>query len=252
MKKDNPLYEPIGSDQDKYVPGVTISCVAFCFESGSLKLLLCKHQEHAEWVLPGGPISQHEDADQAARRILKNKIGVKRPFMNQFHFFGDKDLTDLTAVAGMQDMGKPAFPRLINLAYYSLVRNEEIKEPRSDGGELRWFRLGDCSCIHVDHKKIIDTCILAIRRQVGFLPIGYGLLPEKFTMPELRIIYETILERSIDRRNFQRKILSVGYVKPLHETRKIGGHKSPNLYTFDKKKCEEAVRLGIQLMSNNL
>jgi hypothetical protein len=249
MKKDNPLYGPLGSDQDKYVPGVTISCVAFCFESGSLKLLLCKHKEDAEWVLPGGPITQDEDADQAARRILKSKIGVKRPFMNQFHFFGDKNRTD---GAGMQGMSEPAFPRLINLAYYSLARNEEIKDLRSNEDELRWFRIGDCSCIRADHKVIIDTCILAIRRQVGFLPIGYGLLPEKFAMPELRVIYETILERSIDRRNFQRKILSVGYVKPLHETRKTGGHKSPNLYTFDKKKCEEAVKLGIQMMSNNL
>lgn len=249
MGKDNPLCEPLGSDQDKYVPGVTISCVAFCFESGSLKLLLCKPKGETEWVLPGGLIAQDEDADQAARRILKDKIGVKRPFMNQFHFFGDKDRTD---VAGIQEGNESTYPRLINLAYYSLVKNEEIKQVGSNEDEITWFRLGDCSCIHVDHKEIIDTCIFSIRRQVGFLPIGYGLLPEKFTMPELRVIYETILERSIDRRNFQRKILSVGYVKPLHETRKIGGHKSPNLYKFDKKKCEEAVRLGIQLMSNNL
>ncbi|GAB6009198.1 NUDIX hydrolase [Dysgonomonas reticulitermitis] len=249
MEKYNPLYEPSGSDQDKYVPGVTISCVAFCFEAGSLKLLLCKPKEEAEWILPGGLIAHDEDADQAAHRILKDKIGVKRPFMNQFHFFGDKDRTD---VVGMQGVSESAFPRLINLAYYSLVRNEEIKELRSNKDELRWFRIGDCFCINPDHKEIIDTCIFTIRRLVGFLPIGYGLLPEKFTMPELRVIYETILERSIDRRNFQRKILSAGYVKPLHETRKIGGHKSPNLYTFDKKKYEKAAKLGIQLMSNNL
>ncbi|MFV0537427.1 MAG: NUDIX hydrolase [Dysgonomonas sp.] len=249
MGKDKPICEPSGSDQDKYVPGVTISCVAFSFESGSLKLLLCRPKGETEWILPGGPIAQDEDADQAARRILKNKIGVKRPFMNQFHFFGEKDRTD---VAGIQEGDEPSYPRLINLAYYSLVKNEEIKQVGSNEDEIRWFHIGERSCIHVDHQEIIDTCIFTIRRQVGFLPIGYGLLPEKFTMPELRVIYETILERSIDRRNFQRKILSIGYVKPLYETRKIGGHKSPNLYKFDKRKCEEAVRLGIQLMSNNL
>lgn len=91
-----------------------------------------------------------------------------------------------------------------------------------------------------------------IRQQIGFLPLGYGLLPEKFTMPELRTIYETILERELDRRNFQRKMLSIGYIKPLNETRKIGAHKSPNLYTFEKDKYDEAARLGLQIMSNNL
>lgn len=249
MGNDNPLCGPLGSDQDKFVPGVTITCVAFCFESGSLKLLLCKSKSLNKWVLPGGWIAQDEDADDAVRRILKEKIGVKRPYLKQFHFFDNKERTDINGSEGTDYF---ISARSINLAYYSFVKADEIKLPRTSVDDLRWLRVCDCSSVHDDHREIIGTCIIAIRRQIGFLPIGYGLLSEKFTMPELRTIYETILERSIDRRNFQRKILSIGCVKPLDEKRRIGGHKSPNLYRFDKKKYEEAERLGIQFMTSNL
>lgn len=250
MEKDNILIdEYLCSDQNKYIPGVSISCVAFCFESGSLKLLLCKSNEGDKWILPGGSVAHDEDTDEAVRRILKSTIGVKYPYTNQFYFFGNKERTD---IRGIENTNGSTSSRFINLAYYSFIKTEEIKPLKSNTDYLKWFRIGDCSDVHPDHIEIINTCILAIRKQIGFLPIGYGLLSEKFTMPELRTIYETILDRSIDRRNFQRKILSIGYVKPLYETRKIGGHKSPNLYKFDKKKYEEAAKSGIQLMSNSL
>lgn len=247
MGKNNSLYELLGSDRGKYVPGVTISCVVFCFESGSLKLLLCKPKSLEEWILPGGPIAQDEGADEAVRRTLKEKIGVKRSYLKQFHFFCNRDHTE---VAG--DCTSAA--RSINLAYYSFVKADEIKFSRTDAEDLKWFAFPVCesSSIHKDHQKIIDTCISSIRRQIGFLPIGYKLLSEKFTMPELRTIYETILNRSIDRRNFQRKMLSIGCVKPLEEKRSIGGHKSPNLYRFEKKVYDEAEKQGLQLMTNNL
>ncbi len=251
MGKNNPLYGSLGSDQDKYIPGVIISCVVFCFESGRLKLLLCNSKWLGKWVLPGGLISYNEGADDAVRRILKEKIGVKQPYLKQFHFFCNKGRIDID---GSENTDYSTTPRSINLAYYSFVRADELKLPETDADGLRWFPICDCSFAHEDHQEIIYTCISSIRKQIGFLPIGYKLLSEKFTMPVLRTIYESILDRNIDRRNFQRKILSIGCVKPLDEKRSIGGrgHKSPNLYRFEKKIYEEAEEQGLQLMTNNL
>lgn len=246
MEKENlPLDEQFG--HNKYIPGVSVSCVAFCFSSGVLKLLLGKYKTGDKWILPAGFIAQDEDVDEAILRILKEKTGVKDPYLKQFSFFGNKERVDAINASKQANMG-----RFINLAYYSFIKEDEVKLPKLNEEELRWFDIKEIPNTYADHKEIIDICMQTIRQQIGFLPLGYGLLPEKFTMPELRTIYETILERELDRRNFQRKMLSIGYIKPLNETRKIGAHKSPNLYTFEKDKYDEAARLGLQIMSNNL
>ena len=126
MEKDKILLDGLSSStQDEYVPGVTVSCVTFCFYLGSLKLLLCKPEGQDNWVLPGGSIIVNEDADDAMRRVLKSTIGVKSPYLKQLCFFANKKRTSINEAD--EDT---VSTRLINLAYYSFVKNEDVKQPR--------------------------------------------------------------------------------------------------------------------------
>ena len=143
--------------------------------------------------------------------------------------------------------------RFLTIAYYALVKFEEYNvQSNALDEEVEWFDLKQVPRLYGDHNKIINKAIETIRTQIGYIPIGFELLPRKFTMPELRIIYETIIGKELDRRNFQRKILSIGYINRLNETRKNGAHKAPQLYSFDKEKYEIANEYGLQIMSWNL
>jgi hypothetical protein len=113
--------------------------------------------------------------------------------------------------------------------------------------EVAWFDLNHIPSLYTDHNHIIDKAITTIRSQLNSIPVGYELLPEKFTLTQLRIIYETLLDTKLDRRNFQRKILSTGLVYKLNEVYKKWGQKSSTLYSFDKNKYQDAIKNGISI-----
>ncbi|NDV95404.1 NUDIX hydrolase [Dysgonomonas sp. 521] len=250
MKKEKSPIETIERDRDIFIPNVSVECAIFGFHSGCLKVLLCKLKAGNKWMLPGGFIAKNETPDDAASRILESKTKLKDVYLKQFYFFGKKEQDGPN---DKEDSNKSYVNSNISLAYYALVKYEDVKVYANDEyEEAAWFDIGNIPEVYADHKVIFDTAISTIRKQIGFVPIGYELLPEKFTMPELRSIYESILDRELDRRNFQRKMLSIGFITSLNETRKVGAHKSPNLYSFDKEKYKEAEQLGIQIMSNNL
>lgn len=249
MKKEKSPIETIERDRDIFIPNISVECAILGFHSGYLKVLLCKLKASNKWMLPGGFIAKDETPDDTANRILCSKTGLKDIYLRQFYFFGKKGQSSSYRENG----NKSYISSNISLAYYALVKYSEVKVFANDEyEEAVWFNIGDIPEMYTDHKFIFDTAISTLRKQIGFIPIGYELLPEKFTMPELRGIYESILERELDRRNFQRKMLSIGFITALNETRKVGAHKSPNLYSFDKEKYKEAENMGIQIMSNNL
>lgn len=246
MKKEKSTAEPQRKEKDIFNLNISVDCTIFGFHSGSLKVLLCKPSVGEKWMLPGGLITRDEIPDETARRILKAKTGLSDTYLKQFSFFGRKDKKQ-------EENENPEILSEISLAYFALIKSGDAQLVEDNDTEhVEWFEINNISDLHPEHKIIFETALSTLRKQIGFIPIGYELLPEKFTMPELRSIYEAILGRELDRRNFQRKMLSIGFIKALNETRKVGAHKSPNLYSFDKKKYEEAERLGIQLMSNNL
>lgn len=260
MEKESISHCTTSNDPNGYLSGLSVNCVVFCFNSGVLKILLSRLGDSSKWNLIGGAIGKEESSDQSVQRIIKERIGVEKPYLRQYYFFSDRDRLDEHFVdviiksspsleRALNDSG-----RLISLGYYSFLKEEDanLNTANVDNEELVWFNVHELPEMQGDHGKIIKVCLATLKNQVGFLPIGYELLPEKFTLPELRVIYETILGRQLDRRNFQRKILSIGYVLPLNERRKIGAHKSPNLYTFVKEKYDEAAEKGIQIMTNNL
>jgi len=258
MEKEKSPYDTLSEGQDIFVPSVSVDCIILGFHAGCLKILLCKFKVSDKWMLPGGFVGKDEDPDESVSRVLKRRTGLTNLYVKQFYFFGRKGRIEIEENKEMLkrlnvdfDKGQWYLNRFISLGYYSLVKYDEVKVEVQEHEDVEWFDVTELPALYADHREIVDTAVHTIRRQIGFVPIGYELLPEKFTMPELRSIYEAILGRKLDRRNFQRKMLSIGYIQVLNEIRHIGAHKAPNLYSFIKDKYEEAERHGMQIMSNN-
>lgn len=259
MKEGKSHISPLHKTTNIFIPNILVDCIILSFHLGSIKVLLCKLDATDKWMLPGGFVGKDEDPDESAYRVLDEKTGLKQNvYLKQFYFFGKKGrIGDAENDAMMKRLNmnldeQPYSNRFISLGYYSLVKYSDANISARGHEDISWFNIDNIPELYADHKEIIYTAITTIRKQIGFIPMGYELLPEKFTMPELRNIYEAILGRELDRRNFQRKMLTIGYIQPLNEKRKIGAHKSPNLYTFMKDKYREAEEHGIQIMSNNL
>lgn len=258
MRNELPV-ESLILRQEECIPNILVNCVIIGFDNGCLKVLLSRLKDDTRWLVPGCFVEQVEDLDDAAIRLLESKTGQGNVYLKQYCFFGkkeqsiaDKDKEILRLFNQSQQEADYTHSRLVHLGYYSLIKFEDVNISAHEFEEVKWFDISDIPLLYPHQDEILQTAIITIRKQVGFIPIGYELLPVEFTMPELRGIYEAILGRELDRRNFQRKMLSIGFIKPMNETRKVGAHKSPNLYSFVKDKYDEAEKYGIQIMSNNL
>ncbi len=243
-------------DPELYVHGVSIDCVVFGFHENQLKVLLLKTKGVDLWQLPGGFMFKEEDADEAAHRMLQERTQLSNIFLRQFYFFGNANRNDDSfskALLDNQLLDKKAFTwmaqRFSTVGYYALVEYSKVKaEPDDFADQCQWFNPQELPKLVLDHKEIIQKALSTVRLELKFLPVGINLLPHKFTMPELQALYETILGQKLDRRNFQRKMLSYGILKKLNERRKGGAHKAPYLYIFDKKGYQEALEKGLKSM----
>lgn len=239
-----------------FLDSVSVDCVVLAFHQGNLKVLLNKFKISDKWMLPGGFVHIDEDIDDAANRILKARVGLDNLYLKQFHLFGNCDRTRKDESLKMLDSwgiipedGHWFLKRFVSMGYYALVEYNKVQINHDNEVEdVAWFDLDKLPPLYADHNLIVEKAIKTMRIQIGIIPIGYELLPEKFTMPELRLIYEAILGYELDRRNFQRKMLSVGLINRLNEKRKNGAHKAPYLYSFNKEIYEEAKQKGVHIM----
>lgn len=259
MSEKKSPFDVLNLQQNEYIPNIATSCVILGFHGSTLKTLLVKLKGDNKWVVPSSFIRKDEDPDETAHRVLKEKTRLDNAYLKQFRFFGKRDRIKFGAskeVLKLLNINPSEtewdLNRFISLCYYSLIKSEEAILTPHEYEIVEWFDVNEMPHLYSDHEEILQEALSTIRKEIGFIPIGYELLPEKFTMPELRCIYEAVLGRELDRRNFQRKMLSIGYIKPLNETRRMGAHKSPNLYSFIKEKYEDVKRYGVQIMSNNL
>jgi hypothetical protein len=138
------------------------------------------------------------------------------------------------------------FERFITIGYSALVDFSKV-QPQADvfSSACEWFNIHEIPELLLDHRSILDKALENLQLQLNYQPVGYNLLPEKFTMPELQKLYETILDRKLDRRNFQRKIVATGILNRLNETKKGVAHKAPYYYTFDIDKYQNALKGGM-------
>jgi 8-oxo-dGTP diphosphatase len=225
-----------------FVPHLSVDCVIFGFHENHLKVLLLKWK-HGPWCLPGGFVKHSESLDQSAVRVLKERTGLNDIYLKQFHAFGEPK----------RERGKKRSPhwigkRFISIGYYSLVAFSKVHpKPDAFSTECRWWDVNQIPALIYDHEDIVHKALEVLRLDLNDHPVGYNLLPEKFTMPELQKLYETILGETIDRRNFQKRMLSLGILVRLKERKKGGAHKAPYLYRFDKRAYDKVMKQGIGL-----
>ncbi|HKB45037.1 MAG TPA: NUDIX domain-containing protein [Chitinophagaceae bacterium] len=244
----------ISGDGEAYLPSLSLDCVIFGFHENQLKVLLLKIKNAREWALPGGFILKNEDVDEAAKRVLKERTGLTEIFLQQFNVFGKPKRSDanfhrkLLKKDGIKIKDDHwLLRRFVTVGYYALVEYSYVT-PRPDtfSDECTWQDIDDLPHLMMDHRQILDKALETLRSHLNYHPVGYNFLPEKFTMPQLQKLYETILDKKLDRRNFQRKILSYGILKRLKEVKQGVAHKAPYLYSFNLQKYHKALKEGLQ------
>lgn len=205
-------------------PAVTVDCVVFGVDDEGLKLLLIQRDAppfEGSWALPGGFVGMDESLDEAALRELQEETGVGRVFLEQLYTFGAVD--------------RDPRGRVISVAYYALVRLSDHRiHAATDARDAAWFPVWDPPELAFDHDAILQVAVARLRAKVRYQPIGFELLPRKFTLSQLQHLYEIILERDLDRRNFRKKILGMDILEPLDEVEQDVAHRAARLYRFDK------------------
>lgn len=231
------------------MPGLSLDCVVFGFHENQLKVLLLRWKGTDEWSLPGGFIRKTESIDDAAHRVLRERTGLDEVFLRQFHVFGEAERYDAERNwrrMGLQLTRDTTWPdRTITVGYYALVEYSQVT-PTPDvlTEECAWWDLREVPDLLFDHNRIVDFALQTLRTQLGWQPVGYTLLPEKFTMPELQRLYETLLGQKLDPRNFYKKIAALGILERLDERRTGGAYKSPYLYRFREEPYRQALEVG--------
>jgi ADP-ribose pyrophosphatase YjhB (NUDIX family) len=242
---------------DRYLHHIQVDNVIFGYHDKELKVLLQQTIATSKWTVTGGYVGRDESIEEAAARISLSRTGLKNLFLQQFRCFGNPDratdaeknpenLRKLSGIEVPKDLW--IFDRFVSVGFYTLTEfsTVEIKKWSLDVA-CQWWPVSDLPPLMFDHKLVISEALRTLRMHIAFYPIGYELLPEKFTLPEIHALYQTILGRSLDERNFQRKLLASGIVLKLKETRPIGPHRAPYLYKFDQEKYNEGLQSGIVL-----
>ncbi len=216
---------------------VTTDCVIFGFDSteGKIKVLLIERGIEPYkgcWALPGGFIHMDESADQGALRELCEETNLEISYMEQFHTFSDP--------------GRDPRERVITIAYYALTHISEVKGG-DDANKAQWFDINDMPDLAFDHKQILRMAQQRLRERIHFEPIGFDLLPSKFSMKQLQTLYEAILGVTFDRRNFAKKMLHFGMLTQLDETGRLSSTRGSYLYSFNKDNYNQLKTKGFRL-----
>lgn len=246
MNYSEELQKLIQEYETNCMPSVAVDLVIFGFHQRQLKVLLLRFKGSQEWLLPSGRIRKQEDIDDAAYRSLQERTGLEELFLQQFHVFGKVN----RLVSAQETLVRLGFSSLageghrdISVGYYALVDYTQVN-PTSDfvSDECRWWSIDQMPHLLFDHNAIIGMALKTLRLQLSYQPVGYNLLPETFTMNELRSLYETILGRSLDRGNFYKQMMSYGILEQLEKRPTIPSSKAPYLYRFHKEQYEQLLK----------
>lgn len=215
-------------------PALTVDAVVFGLDEEDLKVLLVERDLEpfqGRWALPGGFVHEEEGLEEAARRELQEETGLERIFLEQLYTFGD--------------VGRDPRGRVVSVAYYALVKLGDHKvRAATDAREASWFPVWDPPSLAFDHDRILQTALTRLKGKVRYQPIGFELLPAKFTLTQLQRLYETILERPLDKRNFRKKLLAMELLVELDEVEQDVAHRAARLYRFDRRKYQQLEKDG--------
>lgn len=216
---------------------VAVDCIIFGFDGSQLRALLIKRgfePEKGKWSLMGGFLGKDEDADEAAARVLYSLTGMKDIYMEQLYTFSDVD--------------RDSAGRVISIAYFALINIADYSEQLQLEHEAKWFLLNRMPPLIFDHRRMVKKAKERLQEKVVAHPIGFELLPTKFTLPQLQSLYEAIYDTPLDKRNFTKKILSLGVLNKLDEKDKESSRKGAYYYVFDSMKYKKMQANGIKFI----
>lgn len=212
-------------------PAITVDCIIFGLDaSQQLKVLLIQRGTEPYldyWAFPGGFVDMDETLEAAALRELEEETGMREVFIEQLYTFGNP--------------GRDPRGRVISVAYFALVNLERYQiKAASDASNAAWFEVNSMPELAFDHQQIFNTALERLRAKVRYQPIGFELLPDRFTLTQLQQLYETILgvEERLNKRNFRKRIQDMGILKEVGIQEGVA-HRPAKLYSFDKEKYEE-------------
>lgn len=214
--------------KEYFVFGLSVDCVVFGYQQGKIKVLLIERDAEpyrGSWALPGDLVSPKDDLLYSANTVLTRLTGLEDIFMEQFFTFGSVDRHPVGRVA--------------TVAYYSLVKSSNYDPVASSWAKsLKWFDIRDLPELAFDHQKILNKGIRTLQRRVRYRPVGFELLPNKFTLKELQTLYEALLELKFDKPNFRKKILGMDLLIPLNELETNVSHRPAKLFRFDEQRYQ--------------
>lgn len=217
-------------------PALTVDVVVFGLDAADLKVLLIERgvEPHAgAWAIPGGFVNIDEDIEDAARRELHEETGLSDVYIEHLGVFGTP--------------GRDTRGRVVSVAYTALVQlSDHTLRAETDARDARWFPVKSPPPLAFDHDEMLAAAHVRLKERVRYHPIGFELLPQKFTLSQLRRLYETVLERSLDKRNFRKKIHSMGLLEELNELEQDVPHRAARLYSFNPERYRALVQDGLE------
>ncbi|MFO1484562.1 MAG: NUDIX domain-containing protein [Verrucomicrobiaceae bacterium] len=211
---------------------LTVDCVVFGFDGSELQVLLIRRALEPfknRWALPGGFVRVEETLDEAARRELEEETGLRDVFLEQLYTFGS--------------VKRDPRERVVSVAWFALVKPSAVTGD-TDAAEAKWFPVSDVPPLAFDHADILATALTRLRGKLTYQPVGFELLPLKFTLTQLQRLYEAVLGEELDKRNFRKKALSHDLLIPLKEKHQEGAHRPAQLFRFDPVKYERLKKKG--------
>ncbi len=215
-------------------PSVTVDIVMFGIQNEKLRVLLIERGVapfKGSWALPGGFVQMSETLEEAAMRELSEETGVKNVFLEQLYTFGD--------------LKRDPRGRVISVSYYALVQPKAFKiKAATDASSVNWFDVDGLPILAFDHKLILKMALKRLQGKILYAPVGFELLAEEFTLTELQKVYEAILDRELDKRNFRKKILELKLVTSTKKKQTNVSHRAAELYKFNKSVYDKLAKEG--------
>lgn len=218
-------------------PALTLDCVVFGWNGEALEVLLVQRDiapYEGVWALPGGFLQMDEELETGAKRELQEETGLSDMYLEQLATFGA--------------VNRDPRGRVITVAYFALIDRHRYKKPigASDARDAAWFLLNELPTLAFDHAEILKAAEERLRNKLRYKPLGFELLPEKFSLSELQLLYETILGTELDKRNFRKKLMSMDVLIELDEYEQDVPHRAAKLFKFDEMKYKALEKNGFE------
>ena len=229
-----------GLENKNFIPNLSFDCVIFGFNGKLLKILILEYQNTGVYALPGGFIEIDQSIDDAAKQGVKERTGLDNVYLDQFYIFGNVDRADpghmkriLTANNDNTEENSWMLERFNTVGYYALINYEEVTPtPDEYSDSIRWYAIDELPKLMMDHNNIVEKALQVLRSNLSEKLIGMNLLPSKFTMKQLQMVFEAVLDQKLRRTTFQRKMLSLDILERHEKLFQGKAHKAPYQYSF--------------------